>query len=274
MITLTAPKSIFCCYPCVYYNSYLPYYCYSDSSSINNIEDIFKWRNDMFTTKIRREWDDEETPSELPAEYQRHQRVWLGGLTARSAKVVQVTQSRTANNHRELSVVRGEYLEVLDDSKNWWKVVNVLGQVAHVPHTIVKIYTPDRDGDEGGQQHPGPPPPPDPSLSSGEEGPVSGGNSPNSNGRMSKEDPKGDGQINPGIPGRFLCRQGHCAAHDRYRRHACRRGRGGQIFPAGWLGDKRRACGRGGRAATAPAGGGGGGGGGGGLRDPDLAAFL
>ncbi|XP_063585819.1 uncharacterized protein LOC134763191 [Penaeus indicus] len=148
----------------------------------------------------------EETPTELPAEYQRHQRVWLGGLTARSAKVVQVTQSRTANNHRELSVARGEYLEVLDDSKNWWKVVNVLGQVAHVPHTIVKLYAAERDGDEGQhQQHPGPspppPPPPDPSLSPGEEGPVSGENRPTSNCRMSKEDPKGDGQINPGFQG-------------------------------------------------------------------------
>lgn len=115
----------------------------------------------------------EEAPSELPAEYQRHQRVWLSGLAARSATVVQVTQSRTANNHRELSVVRGEYLEVLDDSKNWWKVVNVLGQVAHVPHTIVKTYAPVRDGDEGQQQHqqhPVPPPPPDPPLSPGEEG--------------------------------------------------------------------------------------------------------
>lgn len=98
--------------------------------------------------------------SQLPAEYQRHQRVWLSGLRSRSAKIVRVAYSRTANNHKELSVVRGEYLEVLDDSKNWWKVVNVLGQVAHVPSTIVKMYTPAQDDDE--EQHPDPPPLPDP----------------------------------------------------------------------------------------------------------------
>ncbi len=51
--------------------------------------------------------------------------------------MLQVTYPRTANNEKELSVVRGEFLEVLDDSRKWWKTRNIHGQVAHVPHTIV-----------------------------------------------------------------------------------------------------------------------------------------
>jgi len=42
---------------------------------------------------------------------------WLEELHARGAKVVQVTYPRTANNDKELSVARGEYLEILDDTR-------------------------------------------------------------------------------------------------------------------------------------------------------------
>ena len=34
-------------------------------------------------------------------------------------------------------MVRGEYVEVLDDTRKWWKARNIEGQVGHVPHTIV-----------------------------------------------------------------------------------------------------------------------------------------
>ncbi|KAF2360580.1 SH3 domain [Trinorchestia longiramus] len=68
---------------------------------------------------------------------------WLSELRSRRAKVVQVTYPRTANNDKELTVVRGEYLEVIDDSRKWWKCCNSRGQMAHVPHTIVTPYTPD-----------------------------------------------------------------------------------------------------------------------------------
>ena len=32
----------------------------------------------------------------------------------------------------------GEILEVLDNTRNWWKAMNFKGQTAHVPNTIVK----------------------------------------------------------------------------------------------------------------------------------------
>ncbi|RXG71244.1 Epidermal growth factor receptor kinase substrate 8-like protein 3 [Armadillidium vulgare] len=62
-------------------------------------------------------------------------------------KFVQVTYPRTANNDKELTVVRGEYLQVVDDSKKWWKAMNSRGVTAHVPHTIVTPYFPDEDLD-------------------------------------------------------------------------------------------------------------------------------
>lgn len=65
---------------------------------------------------------------------------WLDDLHTRRAKIVQVTYPRTANNDKELTVARGEYLEILDDSRKWWKARNMRGQIAHVPHTIITPY--------------------------------------------------------------------------------------------------------------------------------------
>ncbi|KAA0201977.1 hypothetical protein HAZT_HAZT009185 [Hyalella azteca] len=69
--------------------------------------------------------------------------LWINELRSRGAKIVQVTYPRTANNDKELTVVRGELLEVIDDSRKWWKCGNSRGQVAHVPHTIVTPYAPE-----------------------------------------------------------------------------------------------------------------------------------
>merc|ERR1719278_51579 len=84
------------------------------------------------------EVEDEDDSSLAMAEDE--QRGWLRDLQQRGCHVVQVTYPRTANNEKELSVVRGEFLEVIDDSRNWWKCRNSRGQFAHVPHTIVGGY--------------------------------------------------------------------------------------------------------------------------------------
>lgn len=77
----------------------------------------------------------------------RAQEAWLDELVTRHAKIVQVIYPRTANNDKELTVVRGEYLEILDDSRKWWKARNSRGQVAHVPHTIVSPHNPTHSAD-------------------------------------------------------------------------------------------------------------------------------
>lgn len=44
--------------------------------------------------------------------FERSQARFLDELRSRGAKIVQVTYPRTANNDKELTVIRGEYLEV------------------------------------------------------------------------------------------------------------------------------------------------------------------
>jgi len=69
--------------------------------------------------------------------WDRNQRNFIMDLKERGSRIVEVTYPRTANNDKELTVARGEFLEVLDDTRKWWKARNWEGQVGHVPHTIV-----------------------------------------------------------------------------------------------------------------------------------------
>lgn len=55
--------------------------------------------------------------------FDRSQARFLDELRSRGAKVVQVTYPRTANNEKELSVVRGEFLEVNYFYDMFWKIV-------------------------------------------------------------------------------------------------------------------------------------------------------
>ena len=84
------------------------------------------------------EEEDEDDSSFTLAEEE--QRGWINDLQNRGCRVVQVTYPRTANNEKELRCVRGEFLEVIDDSRNWWKTRNSRGEIGHVPHTIVADY--------------------------------------------------------------------------------------------------------------------------------------
>ena len=66
----------------------------------------------------------------------------LQELRGRHAKIVQSNYDRVGTNHKELTVSRGEYLEVLNDSKNWWECRNVQNRVGFVPHTILTVIAP------------------------------------------------------------------------------------------------------------------------------------
>jgi len=70
------------------------------------------------------------------------QRDWADSLLSRGYRVVRVTYPRTANNEKEMTVARGEFLEVLDDTRKWWRARNIVGVVGYVPHTIVAPFDP------------------------------------------------------------------------------------------------------------------------------------
>ena len=95
------------------------------------------------------ESDQVERTGDEQIRFERQQRNFMMDLMNKNLKVVQVTYPRTANNEKELTVCRGEMLEVLDDTRKWWRARNAEGRVGHVPHTIV---TPAQFSSDIGQQ--------------------------------------------------------------------------------------------------------------------------
>ncbi|XP_035237731.1 epidermal growth factor receptor kinase substrate 8-like protein 3b [Anguilla anguilla] len=71
---------------------------------------------------------------------------------ARSSQMLQmrVIYDFMARNHQELSVMKGDVVQVLDQSRQWWKVQNRRGEKGHVPQNVLEPL--DGGGAPGGPQ--------------------------------------------------------------------------------------------------------------------------
>ncbi|KAH9491472.1 hypothetical protein Btru_044926 [Bulinus truncatus] len=57
--------------------------------------------------------------------------------------IYEAVHDRPGKNAKELTVQKGDILQVLDSSKNWWKLRNYKGQVGFAPYTILKQVSAD-----------------------------------------------------------------------------------------------------------------------------------
>ncbi|XP_053576173.1 epidermal growth factor receptor kinase substrate 8-like protein 2 [Bombina bombina] len=58
-------------------------------------------------------------------------------VAAQPLKYAKIRYDFTARNANELSVLKDEVLEVLEDNKQWWKLKNRIGQEGYVPYNIL-----------------------------------------------------------------------------------------------------------------------------------------
>lgn len=66
------------------------------------------------------------------------QEAWRDLLMKKNVEIALVTYTRESSNKRELSVVKGDYLEVLNSDRKWWKTRNKEQEIGYVPYTILK----------------------------------------------------------------------------------------------------------------------------------------
>ncbi|WAR03530.1 ES8L2-like protein [Mya arenaria] len=60
-------------------------------------------------------------------------------------EIYEAGHERKGKNAKELNVEKGDIVQVLDKSRNWWKLKNYRGETGYAPYTILKEY---QTGDE------------------------------------------------------------------------------------------------------------------------------
>lgn len=77
---------------------------------------------------------DPNAPSKIMSDYD-------APVPAQPQKCAKIRYDFTARNANELSVLKDEVLEVLEDNKQWWKLRNRIGQEGYVPYNILDIVS-------------------------------------------------------------------------------------------------------------------------------------
>jgi len=62
-------------------------------------------------------------------------------------KIAKVIFSFEATNPQELTISRGERVEVLDDSRKWWMVKSRVGGCGYVPSNMLELLPPKQSRD-------------------------------------------------------------------------------------------------------------------------------
>ncbi|XP_072277768.1 epidermal growth factor receptor kinase substrate 8-like protein 2 isoform X2 [Pyxicephalus adspersus] len=62
-------------------------------------------------------------------------------LPAQPQKCAKIRYDFTARNANELSVMKDEVLEILEDNKQWWKLRNRYGQEGYVPYNLLDVVS-------------------------------------------------------------------------------------------------------------------------------------
>ncbi|UJR13914.1 hypothetical protein I4U23_000920 [Adineta vaga] len=70
--------------------------------------------------------------------HMQNEHAWAIDRKRAGAKICAVKIDRKGHNAKELTVHRGELIEIEDSSKKWWRARNFLGEVGHVPNNIVE----------------------------------------------------------------------------------------------------------------------------------------
>ena len=59
-------------------------------------------------------------------------------LMEKGASIALMTNSWNARDAVQLTAFKNEHVEILDDTRNWWSVRNMRGQVGYIPCTFVR----------------------------------------------------------------------------------------------------------------------------------------
>ena len=81
-------------------------------------------------------------------------------LLHRGCRIFEAVFDRRSNHVKEITVRKSEVLEVVDDSKQWWKVRNWRGDEGYAPNTILKLVQDDNLASSSPDRSGVPPPPP------------------------------------------------------------------------------------------------------------------